>query len=99
MDWNVLAKGCVENGVATLRCIPALFSNLIRAALMFVGVVAIFFIIYSGYQLLTSGGDPKKVQGGRQTLTFAIIGLVIVLSSFLIIGVIGVVTNTSGCLN
>jgi hypothetical protein len=66
---------------------------------MFVGVVAIFYIIYSGYQLLTSGGDPKKVQGGRQTLTFAIIGLIIVLSSFLIINVIGVVTNTSGCLN
>lgn len=95
MDWG----SCVENGVATLRCIPAVFSNLIRAALMFVGVVAIFFIIYSGYQLLTSGGDPKKVQGGRQTLTFAIIGLIVVLSSFLIINFIGVITNTSNCLN
>jgi hypothetical protein len=66
---------------------------------MFVGVVAIFFIMYSGYQLLTSGGDPKKVASGRQTMTFAIIGLIVVLSSFAIIALIGRITNTSNCLN
>jgi len=97
MDWSKCLDG--NSGVATLRCIPIVFNNLIHAALMFVGVVAIFFIIYSGYQLVTSGGDPKKVQGGRQTMTFAIIGLVIVLSSFAIITFIGTITGTTSCLN
>lgn len=99
MDWSTV-KNCIDaSGVPTLACIPAVFNNLIHAALMFVGVVAIFFIIYSGFQLVTSGGDAKKVSGARQTLTFAIIGLIIVLCSFGIIAVVGKLTNTSNCIN
>lgn len=98
MDW----KDCVDtvNGVevATLRCIPVVFNNVIRGALIFVGIVALFFIIYAGFSLTTSGGDPKKVQSARQIMTFAIIGLAIVLLSFAILYFIGYVTNTTNCI-
>lgn len=94
MPWNT----CLDNNVATLRCIPIVFSNVIRAALVFVGVVALFFIIYAGFSFVTSGGDPKKVQGARSTMTFAIIGLVIVLLSFAILLFIGYATGASSCI-
>ena len=94
MDWSA----CLDNGVATLRCIPVVFNNVIRAALVFVGIVALFFIIYAGFSFVTSGGDPKKVQGARQTMTFAIIGLTIVLLSFAILFFIGYVTGASKCI-
>ncbi len=89
---------CLDNGVATLRCIPVVFNNVIRAALIFVGIIALFFIIYAGFSFVTSGGDPKKVQGARQIMTFAIIGLTIVLLSFAILFFIGYVTNTTNCI-
>ncbi len=94
MDWN----NCLDNNVATLRCMPVVFNNVIRGALVFVGVVALLFIIYAGFSFVTSGGDPKKVQGARQIMTFAIIGLVIVLLSFAILFFIGYVTNSSDCI-
>jgi uncharacterized membrane protein len=94
MDWTA----CLDNNVATLRCIPIVFSNVIRAALVFVGVIALLFIIYAGFSFVTSGGDPKKVQGARQTMTFAIIGLIVVLLSFAILFFIGYATNTSSCI-
>lgn len=81
------------NGIATLQCVPIVFENIVRAALLFAGVVALFFIIISGIRLITSGGDPKAVEGARKTLTFAIIGLVIILLSFFIISVIGYITG------
>jgi hypothetical protein len=54
-------------------------------------------IIFAGYQLIFSGGDAKAVEGGRKTLTFAILGLVLVFLSFFILNVISSVTGV-GCL-
>lgn len=88
-DWG----SCVQNNVPSLKCIPVVFGNLVSAALMFVGTVAVFLIVYGGIQLVTSGGDPKKVQGARQIITYSIIGLVIVLSSFAIIYFISYTTG------
>jgi type IV secretion system pilin len=89
--------GCVQNEdgaqVASLQCIPVVFSNLVNAALIFVGSVAVILLIYAGIRLITSGGDPKQVQAARQIITYAIIGLVIVLLSFAIIYVIAYLTN------
>lgn len=86
------------NGIATLQCVPLVFENVIRAALVFAGIVALYFIIISGIKFITSGGDPKAVEGARKTLMFAIIGLLIVLLSFFIVSVIGYITGVN-CIN
>ena len=87
--------GCVDKdtGVATLQCIPIVFSNIVKAALIFVGAVAVILIVYAGIRLITSGGDPKQVQAARQIITYAILGLVLVLSSFGIIFFISYLTG------
>lgn len=89
MDWGT----CVKDGVATLECIPKVFQNVINAALLFSGVVALFFIIYAGIKLTLSQGDPKQVEGARHTLTYAILGLILILLSFTIINLISYVTQ------
>jgi hypothetical protein len=91
-DWGA---GCSDPNVpAKLTCIFPVFQNIISAALGFAGVVALFFIILGGFKLLTSGGDPKQIDGARKTLFYAILGLVLVLLSFLIINIIAAVTGT-----
>ncbi len=87
--------GCIDpsTNVATLQCIPIVFSNIVNAALIFVGSVAVILIVYAGIRLITSGGDPKAVQGARQIITYAILGLVLVLSSFAIIFLISYLTG------
>jgi hypothetical protein len=89
---------CVVNGVATLRCIPVLFNNLVSAALMFVGVVAIIMIIYGGIKFINSGGDQKATTEARKILTFAVLGVILVLGSFAIIYFIGFLTGSSDCI-
>lgn len=80
--------------IATLRCLPVVFGNLVNAALMFVGTVAVILIVYAGIQFVTSGGDQKKVAQARQIITYALIGLVLVLCSFAIIAIIAYTTGT-----
>ena len=57
--------------------------------MIFAGAVAIFFIILSGIKLMLSGGDQIQVEKSKKTLTFAIIGLVIISLAFVIINFIG----------
>lgn len=41
-------------------------------------LVAVIFLIVSGYTLITSGGDPEKVSKGQGGLTASIVGLIII---------------------
>mgnify|MGYP001581108587 CR=1 FL=1 len=95
LDWDVIAPGCIQNNIATLTCIPAVFQNIVFAALAFAGAVAVFFVIYAGIRYITSRGDPKAVEGAKNTLTWAIIGLVVIVLSFLIIQFIAAFTGAS----
>lgn len=93
MDWG----SCVQDGVATLNCIPIVFRNVVNWALILSGTTALFLIIWSGIRYIRSGGDQEKLKGARETLTYAIIGLVIILLSFGIINLISYITNV-GCI-
>ena len=98
-EWNKIIPNCVTpEGVATLSCLPALFVNIINALLGLAGAVALFMVIYSGIKLTTSGGEAKQIEGARHTLTYAILGLVIVLTSFIVINLISTVTGLD-CIN
>ena len=61
---------------------------IIERALQVVGVLALAFVIYGGYQYITSAGDEEAAAAGKKTLTNAIIGLVIIIVSYTVIIVI-----------
>lgn len=84
--------------VATLHCLPSVVLNATNAFLLFAGTVALFIIVWAGIRLVTSGGDAKQVQSARSMITYAIIGLIIVLSSYAILFFIGYLTRTSDCI-
>lgn len=92
---DLSATDCVDNGVATLSCIPYVLQNIIFWAFALVGIAAVIFVIYGGVKFVLSGGDPKQVDGARKTITYALIGLALVISAFVIINIIGVVTGAT----
>jgi hypothetical protein len=44
---------------------------------LIVGMVAIVMIVLAGFKYITSGGDANKVGGAKQTLVYALVGLVV----------------------
>jgi hypothetical protein len=94
MDW----ASCMDNDVATLRCIPIVLKNVVTAAIVFSGAVALILVILSGIKFVTSKGDQKQVDTAKRTLTYSILGLIIILLSFFIIQFIGFVTGAT-CIN
>lgn len=51
-------------------------------------VIGLFLIVINGYGLMTSQGDPRKVQTSKEGLTSAIIGLLFVLLATAILRVL-----------
>lgn len=66
--------------------------NVIEMGMILVGYLAVFFIIFGGFQYLTSQGESANITKAKTTITNAIIGLVIALIAVGIINfIMGVV--------
>ena len=81
------------NDVASINCIPFIVQNVIFWLLVFAGTAALILLIIGGIKFITSGGDPKQTEGARKTLTYAILGLVLILLSFAILRFIAQTTG------
>ena len=50
--------------------------------------VAVVMVIYGGYQYIFSAGSEEKATSGRNTILYALIGMVIIIFSFVIVNTI-----------
>lgn len=74
------------------------FSRLTNTILLIVGLISVIMLVYGGLRYILSGGDSKKVTDAKNTILYAIIGLIISLLAFAIVNfvlnsVIGVNSN------
>lgn len=58
--------------------------NVVSLALILAAGVAIIYIIIGGYQYIFSFGNPETIERAKSTIIWAIVGLVVALSSVLI---------------
>lgn len=55
-----------------------LVATVVNILSVIVGVIAVIMIIVAGFRYVTSGGKEESVKGAKNTILYAIIGLVIV---------------------
>jgi hypothetical protein len=65
--------------------IIVIIGRIINIALGFLGIVLLVILLYAGYEWMTSGGDPAKVDSAKTRIRNAVIGLVIIMMSFAIV--------------
>ncbi|MEK7166952.1 MAG: hypothetical protein AAB732_00860 [Patescibacteria group bacterium] len=62
-----------------------IITRIITVILGLVGVITLAMIIFGGLMWMTSGGSEEKVKKGRNILIWAILGLIVILSSYVIL--------------
>ena len=62
-----------------------LIKTIVNTLLFVVGVLAVIMIIVAGISYTTSAGDASKITRAKNTLTYAIVGLVIAFLAFAIV--------------
>lgn len=84
---------CVESGVATIQGLRCMIANILSVAITAIGFAGFLMLVIGGFRYLTSGGNSKGAETAKNTLTFAVIGLVVALSSFVILNLIAKFTG------
>ncbi|MCL5439152.1 MAG: hypothetical protein M1268_04150 [Patescibacteria group bacterium] len=59
--------------------------RVIIAVIIIAIIIAVFFLIIGGIRWITSGGDKSKVEGARNQIVAAIVGLIIAILAYFII--------------
>lgn len=97
---EALAQGtgitCGDTSINTaIGCIS--FANLNEFAGFFLrwgigigGGIAFLLIVYAGFMIMSSSGNPERLKAGQELLTSAIGGLILLIFSVFILTVIGV---------
>jgi hypothetical protein len=69
--------GCASTNTGTAR-IQSIVEDVINIFSVIVGIVAVIMIIVGGFKYITSGGDSGNITSAKNTIVYAVIGLVIV---------------------
>ena len=80
---NVATKGGYSADISETSFSSTL-GTMVKAALGFLGIIFIVLTIWAGYNWMTAGGNEEKVSKAKNTLIRAIIGLIIIVSSYAI---------------
>lgn len=81
MNWN----DPTGETPAKIQDFAVIIQRILNIAIRLAGIAAFIMLIVGGFQFLTAGGDPKKTQAASNTLTYAILGLVVVIGAWFIL--------------
>lgn len=72
---NATAQGTLGQNITTI----------LNYFLGILGLVAVAFLIYAGVLMVTAGGNDEQIGKARKIITYAVIGIVIILLSWTIV--------------
>lgn len=93
---NSKCESCMKDGKGAwtaFGCIktdPSSFiGDVLRIGIGIGGGVAFLLILFGGFQILTSAGNPEQLTAGRELVTSAITGLLLIIFSIFLLRLIG----------
>lgn len=66
-------------------------------AFVLAGLISFVLLVFGGFKVIISAGsgDSKSLEQGKQTITYAVIGLILVVASYWIVQLIGDLTGVN----
>lgn len=74
--------GCGTNAFATPGDV---ISRVMEYAFPFAGIILLFVVILSGYQLIVSGGESAKIQAAGKRITYGLLGFGLLIVSYVVV--------------
>lgn len=90
---NAFADGLsnVQSGVTKTKdaagglSMQTVISTVIGTMLFIVGLLAVVMLIYGGIRYVTSHGDKAQVTAAKETIMYAVVGLVVAIAAFAVV--------------
>lgn len=76
---------CQENAKSENANTNSLVKNIVNTLLFLVGAISVFMVIFGGILYVTSQGDSGNVTKAKNTILYAIVGLVVAFIAYAIV--------------
>lgn len=89
--WQDVVPECnldTTQGVPTIKCFEAVFANVLSVVVSLAGIALFVMLTIGSFKYLTSAGDPKATEAARKTMTSAVLGIALIIGSYLILRLI-----------
>lgn len=85
-------------GPAGETTLGGLITSIVSILLVVAGAIAVVFLIIGGYQYVTSRGNEEASEAAKKTISSAIVGLVVIIMSFVVIRIVAsiLITGNTG---
>mgnify|MGYP000399453097 CR=1 FL=1 len=81
------------NPVAQFSNLSKVLNQVLPTIMVVASLVCLALLLMGAFSYVTSSGEQEKVQKARKTITYSIIGLVLIFLSYLMVRVISFVTG------
>lgn len=75
-------------GIPDIQATPSLITNVLQLVFGLAGAVALLIVTFAGTKYVLSQGDPQKVAKAKETIIYALVGLVITILAYSIVSFI-----------
>ena len=92
---DVFSGGCGATGGSGALCGAAtsgnetfqkLMQKVINTILLVLGIIAVIMIVVGGIRYVTSNGDSSQISSAKDTILYAVIGLIVAIMAYAIVG-------------
>lgn len=81
--------------VATIQGFECLLANILTVFIALIGLAAFVMVLVGAFRYLLSGGNTKSTEKARSTITWAIIGIIVALSAFILLNLLSAFTGVN----
>jgi len=84
-DFLRLASPTFAQGYADLDELNGVFASVLSNVAIAGAFLAFAALLYGGFRYIVAQGDPKQISGARSTITWAILGLSLIIIAWLLL--------------
>lgn len=81
-QWTT--AGGPDPGPANFADVEVVIRNILMVIFPLFGIVAFFMLVFGGFRLLFSGGNPESIKKAWGQITWAIVGIILLIAVWLI---------------
>jgi hypothetical protein len=91
--WEQVCVSDRHTDVATIQGFQCLLTRVLSSFLTMVGIAGFLMVVVSGLRILLSGGNSQALDKSKSSITYAVVGLVLALSAFIILNLVAEFTG------
>ncbi len=82
---DVIEGGARQTGLAGSPGFADVMRDVINFLLYLIGIISVIVIIIGGLRYVTSAGNSSQVSGAKDTILYAVVGLIVAISAYAIV--------------